>query len=242
MVMRRALFLLALPFAVPATGQQAAPVPASPEPPTHSAVTVAPAPASRAAFGQPAERVRAVDIPHWAKDAGHNGGATYIAQLDAEGRLISLRISQSSGSSAIDEAVLARAQTLVFKPARDVDGNPVRGSAIGRMSYARWDANSPGGGIAAYTCGDLVREHDWFAGANAGKPFPFAPKAVFYTVATVAGIEAGAAIGKATIEAELEQRDALWDLLLADCRKTPERLMLDLVDYPDIYRRLMDGY
>ena len=239
-MVRGALLLLAL--AVPAAGQQPSPVPAAPEPPKRPVVTIVPAPAPRAAFGEPAERVKAVDIPQWAKDAGHNGGATYIAKLDAEGRLVSLKISQSSGSTAIDAAVLARAQTLVFRPARDAGGNPVAGSAIGRMSYARWDRNSPGGGIATYTCGDLVREHDWFAAANAGKPFPFAPKAVFYTLATVAGVDAGAAIGKATIEAELEQRDAQWEILLAGCRKSPERLMLDLVDYTDIYGRVMDEY
>lgn len=238
----RGAAVFAFALAVPAAGQQSAPVVAPPETPAQPNVTVVPAPLSRAAFGAPAERVKTIDIPQWAKDEGHNGRASYIAQLDAEGRLLSVKISRSSGSAAIDDAVRARAQTLAYRPARDGGGNPVAGSAIGGMSYARWDRNSPGGGIDTYTCGDLVREHDWFAEANAGEPFPFAPKAVFYVLVTQARIATGGTIDRGTIDAEIAKRDALWDELLANCRKTQTRLVLDLVDHRDVYRRLMDEY
>lgn len=238
----RAAAILALALAAPAARQQAVPVAAPPETPAQPNVIVVPAPPSRAAFGAPAERVKTVDIPQWAKDAGHNGGATYIAQLDAEGRLRSVKISRSSGSPAIDEAVRTRAQNLAYRSARDAGGNPIAGPAIGGMSYARWDRNSPGGGIATYSCGDLVREHDWFFEANAGKPFPFAPKAMFYRAVTQARIESGGVSDDETFDAEMAQRDALWDELLASCRKTPTRLMLDIVDHRDVYQRLMDKY
>lgn len=245
-MMRGALLTVLLALTAPAAAQQAetAPAPeaqrADPAPPSN--VTFIPGPPPGASFWAQRERVKTVDIPQWAKDAGHNGSATYKATVGADGKLVSLDLMVSSLSDAIDAAVKARAETLSYAPATDKDGNPTSGPVLVRMSYARYDKDSPGGGIETYTCGDLVREYDWFNAAHDGLLTGFAPRTAFHTLGVRWRMEQRLPLDDASIDADIEARIESWPLLLERCREFPDRLLLSEIEYPETYQRLVDSY
>jgi TonB family protein len=189
-----------------------------------------------------AERVRSVDIPQWAKDEGHNGRATYTATVGPDGNLIALVLKESSMSPAIDEAVRARAEKLYYFAATDKDGNPVEGSVDVMIGYARHDADSQGGGIGDYTCGDLVREWDWFTAANAGRGKLFWPQNAFTSFTSVGQILAGERPSRAERAAMRAEREKMWTKIIKRCRKTPARLMLEEVDQPEAYANLVNSF
>jgi TonB family protein len=238
--MRAALLTALLALAASASAQRADTPPTAQAPSPN--LTVIPAPPPGASFWAQAEQVRTVDIPQWAKDAGHNGSAAYTATVGADGKLVALKLRVSSRSEAIDAAVKARAETLSYQPATDKDGNPVAGPVIIRMGYARYDKDSPGGGIDTYTCGDLVREYDWFYAANDGLLTGFAPRTAFNTLGARWRIEQGQPLDEASVDADIEARMDMWPKLLEKCRNHPEQLLLGEIDYPETYRRLVDSY
>lgn len=239
--MVRAAWLSALlALATSASAQQVDTRPTTSTP--SSNLTNIPAPPPGASFWAQAEKVRTVDIPQWAKDAGHNGSAAYTATVGADGKLVALNLRVSSRSEAIDAAVKARAETLSYRPATDKDGNPVAGPVNIRMGYARYDKDSPGGGIDTYTCGDLVREYDWFNAANDGLFTGFAPRTAFHTLGARWRIEQGQPLDEASMDADIEARMDMWPMLLEKCRNHPGRLLLGEIEYPETYRRLVDSY
>ena len=189
-----------------------------------------------------AERVGTVDIPQAAKDEGHNGSASYTATVAADGKLIALVLTESSMSPAIDEAVKARAQTLHYFPATDRDGNTIEGSVLVIASYARHDKDSPGGGIESYTCGDLVREWDWFTAANAGRRKLFWPQNAFTSLTSIEAMLQGVTPSREARLAARKEREDMWTKLIKRCRKTPARLMLDEVDQPVAYANLVNSF
>lgn len=240
--MMRGVAILALACGAPAAAQQA-----SAPPPAERAVapnvTIVPAPPPGPSVWARAEKVKRVDIPQWAKDAGHNGYATYIATVDADGKLVALELKVSSRSEAIDAAVRARAETLAYQPATDKDGNPAAGPVIIRMGYARFDATSPGGGIATYTCGDLVREHDWYHVANSGYDLAsFVPEDAYVLAGVNMLLAQPRKVDDAELDAEVARRRQMWGTLLDRCRKAPEMLMLEEVNHPEAFRQQIEKY
>ncbi len=235
--MMRGVLLLTLALAAPAASQNADP--ASPPVPVVRAVPMLPP-----SHPSPprAERVEAVDIPQAAKDAGHNGSAKYIATVGADGKLIALTLAESSMSPAIDAAVKARAETLWYSAATDKAGNKVEGTVEVRIGYARHDADSPGGGIATYTCGDLVREWDWFTAANAGRRKLFWLWNAYTSLPSIIAMQDGVMQNAEERVASRKARETMWAKLIKRCRKTPERLMLDEVDQPVAYANLVNSF
>ncbi|MEQ5787071.1 hypothetical protein J3454_04120 [Erythrobacter sp. NFXS35] len=240
-MVRGAAILLAV-AASPLAAQQAGPAP-------KANVLVIPAPKERSPHRFPkVEPVKTVDIPQWAKDAGHNGHAIYTAIVAPDDTLISLELKRSSGSAAIDAAVKARAETLWYRAGTDAAGNPVESEIPVRIRYARFDEDSPGGGIDAYSCRDLVREEDWFHAANADREDPvllgdvFLPELVYLTLGSMLRLERGEPTDDATVDADIAARKIMWQSLLERCQKTPERLLLDEVDHPEAFRRQMLRY
>jgi TonB family protein len=189
-----------------------------------------------------AQTVKGVDILQSAKDAGHNGRATYTATVGADGKLIALTLKESSMSPAIDEAVRARAEGLYYFPATDKDGNKVEAMVDVAFGYARHDADSPGGGIEDYTCGDLVREWDWFTAANAQRRKLFWPHNAYTSLTTIETMRKGQTPDPKARLALRQQREEMWVKLIDRCRKTPERLMLKEVDQPDAYANLVNSF
>jgi TonB family protein len=226
---------LALALAAPAAAQQAEPTPA---PVVRTLPTLAP----RHPQLVRAERVKAVDIPQAAKDAGHNGNATYTATVGPDGKLTALVLKVSSMSPAIDEAVKARAEKLYYFPATDAAGNKIEGTVDVFIGYARHDSDSPGGGIETYTCGDLIREYDWFTAANAGRRKLFWPQNAYTSLTSVGQLLAGERPKPQERMAVRAKREKMWANLIKPCRKKPEKLMLSEVDQPEDYRRLVNSF
>lgn len=231
--MRRGVLVLLALAASPLAAQQSVPAPpvrSVPMPPERN-----PRPAS-------AQRIAAVDIPQAAKDEGHNGSATYTATVGADGKLIALALKESSMSPAIDAAVKARAEMLRYSAATDKDGTRVEGSVDVRAGYARHDKDSPGGGIESYTCGDLVREWDWFTAANTGRRKLFWPHNAYTSLTSIEAMRQGEVPSRETRLAARTEREKMWAKLIKRCRKTPGRLMLDEVDQPVAYANLVNSF
>jgi TonB family protein len=186
--------------------------------------------------------MRTVDISQAAKDAGHNGTATYTATVGANGKLIALTLKQSSMSPAIDEAVKERARQLSYFPATDMDGNTIEGSVDVRGGYARHNEDSPGGGIATYTCGDLVREWDWFTAANAGRGRMFRPHNAYASLTAIQEMLQDVVPSREKRLLARAQREAMWLKLIKRCRKKPAGLMLEEVDQPEAYASLVNSF
>ncbi|MCZ8370321.1 MAG: TonB family protein [Porphyrobacter sp.] len=181
-------------------------------------------------------------MPQAAKDEGHNGRATYTATVGADGKLVALVLKESSMSPAIDAAVKARAEKLYYFPATDKDGNKVAGTVDVSMAYARHDSDSPGGGMQTYTCGDLVREWDWFTAANAARRKLFWPHNAFTSLTAIEAMRQGSTPSREARLAARAEREAAWAKLIKRCRKTPARLMLEEVDQPEAYANLVKAF
>jgi hypothetical protein len=237
-MVRGALALMVL-AATPLAAQAADPAPKPVPAPVRRSVAQLPP-----GFPSPpvAERITALDIPQAAKDAGHNGAATYIASIGPDGTLIALTLKESSMSPAIDAVVRARAERLSYQPSRDEAGKAIAGTVEVRASYARYDADSPGGGIETYTCGDLVREWDWFTAANARRRKLFWPHNAYTSLTSVEAMRQGITPSREDRLMVRAQREKMWAKLIKRCRKQPTRLMLAEVDQPQAYANLVDSF
>ena len=65
------------------------------------------------------------DYPPSAMRAREQGAVRIAVCLNALGRVHDVRLVQSSGSTALDEATLKGAKRLRFRPALDEEGNPI---------------------------------------------------------------------------------------------------------------------
>lgn len=202
---------------------------------------VIPGPTSCRSLWPKVKRVKSVDIPQAAKDAGHNGRATYSVTIGSDGGVTAIGLTKSSGSDAIDEAVKRRAQTLDYSPAIDKNCEPTRGKVSVTMEYARFDKDSPGGGLEAYTCGHMLRERDWHEAANTDRNALFIPRLAYLITGSMVRMEQGEDLDTAMMDAEIEKRTVMWDALVERCRMKPETPLLDEVDHPDMYRRQVDS-
>jgi len=187
-------------------------------------------------------RIADFDIPREAKDEGHNGAVIWTAAIGADGKLIDLVLKRSSNSDAIDEAGRLRAADAYYFPATHSDGGKVTGTVDVRLEYARWDKDSPGGGIDTYLCSDLTRESDWFASANDDTTKIFALENFFVSLPSVAAMEQGTIWSRAEREASRKKRGKEWTALLRACEKRPDALMLDMVKEREFYRLLVQSF
>ena len=239
--MVRGALLLALAFAAPSAAQMAVPVPV-PVPVPAPNVRAVPMPPRSHPEPVRFQLAKTADIPQAAKDEGHNGTATYIARVGADSKLIALELKESSGSAAIDDAVRKQAESLWYLAATDKAGNAVEGAVDVRLSYARHDSDSPGGGIETYTCGDLVREWDWFTAANAGRRKLFWPHNAYTSLASMMAMQDGVTQSAEQRLSSRKARETMWAALTTRCREAPEQLMLDEVDQPVAYANLVNSF
>lgn len=187
-------------------------------------------------------RIGALDIPQAAKDAGHNGTVIWTATIGADGKLADLALKRSSNSPAIDAAARAAIESAYLFPATDREGNKIEGTADVRLDYARWNPSSPGGGLEDYLCSDLVRETQWFAKANAGKPGIFRLENYFVSYPTLASLQAGTVPSPEERKKIRAEREADWADLLRTCRKQPDRRFLDMVEDPEFFREMVGTF
>jgi protein TonB len=86
--------------------------------------------------GRRAEWITTDDYPGSAQRAGEEGTTGIRVQIDAEGRVQSCTVTQSSGSSTLDDATCRLYQRRArFNPAKDTAGNKIATSYNDRV---RW--------------------------------------------------------------------------------------------------------
>jgi TonB family protein len=186
---------------------------------------------------------KAIDIPQAAKDAGHNGRATWRIAVSADGRATSLDLVRSSNSPAIDEAARARLAGATYLPATDAEGKPVAGTVDVFLDYARWDKDTPGGGIADYRCADLVREHDWFFTAKPAGDTRIFPLENFHDAVVMAPWRlANPGVSREAVAARRQEMKRAWQKVVDGCRRHPDALLLDRVEDPAGFRRWVEAF
>lgn len=186
--------------------------------------------------------LQAIDIPQWAKDAGHNGRAVYRVTAGADGRITAITLHDSSRSAAIDEAALKSIQSAAFRHATDREGNPVAAVLYIFRPFSRWDDGSPGGGLDTYRCADLTREYDWFGKAfhNLGSP-TFALEDFYVRLNVRADKEKGGRRDPAAVSKQIGKSRAQWLGIVKACRKEPDTPLLDKIDDAAGFRALVES-
>lgn len=182
-----------------------------------------------------------VDIPQWAKDEGHNGRATYWVGITPDGKLDAIQLFQSSGSKAIDDAVMEAITSATFFHGTNKDGTPSFDQIKVWMEYARWDDESIGGGLDDYRCGDLTKEYDWFTKANGDKKI-FALQNFYVSRDMLANVENIDRTNRKATEKQLAKYTREWMSLVKTCRKTPDALLLDKVKDPKSFRMWVESF
>ncbi|MGB3806149.1 MAG: TonB family protein [Erythrobacter sp.] len=242
-----AAFLFAAPFSAPGSFAQEAP---AAEAENSADVEIAPraiaVPAPTLARRHPSKPIYLndgkLDIPQWAKDAGHNGSAIYTATVGPDGKLVSLVLKQSSNSQAIDEAVRQHAEAMYYAAGTNAAGEPIEGTIDVYMAYARFDSGSPGGGMVDYTCADFIREYDWFKSVHPGDRPMFWPENAFTSLTNVALLTGGQQPSIEERRANRRQSKKEWERLITACRRKPQTLLLDHIQERESYRDLVESF
>ncbi|MEM6586631.1 MAG: hypothetical protein AAF692_12840, partial [Pseudomonadota bacterium] len=143
---------------------------------------------------------------------------------------------------AIDAAANARAEQLRYTAATNHEGEGVESTIAVYLGYARYDADSPGGGFDDYTCGDMLREYEWFSENSAGYRKVFWPKNAFILLPSLAKFVGGETTTFKERETMREDRRKEWRKLTKRCAKAPERLFLDEVDDREFYLTVAEGF
>ncbi len=241
-----AALMLAVMISPNSVAQEALPkehnAPHSEEAAAHALSIPVPAPMKRHPSNPIFLRGDPLDIPQWAKDEGHNGFAVYTATVGTDGNLVSLVLKRSSNSAAIDEAVRRRAEAMYYAAGTNAAGEKVESSVDVRMSYARFDTDSPGGGIVDYTCADLIREYDWFKIAHpSGRPI-FWPENAFTSLTNMTLVIGGSQPSIEERRANRRQGEKAWDKLIRQCRREPQTLLLDHIAQRESFRDLVEAF
>jgi protein TonB len=112
-------------------------------PPAPPSPAVAPAPPAApvinkaaGAKGNPAEWVSTDDYPPSSLRAQEEGTSAIAWDINAAGRVENCRVTQSSGSSALDRAACAAiTRRGRYSPALDQSGNPIRSTSSRRVTW-----------------------------------------------------------------------------------------------------------
>jgi TonB family protein len=156
--------------------------------------------------------------PAAAMSAGEFGEVTLSGIIGEDGKFQEAKIGVSSRSTAIDAAALAAVPTMLFEPARDADGKPLSVPANLPLEYSQTDFHGPRG-LAHYQCGQFVRDYDWWY-----RTWPAEKQdRVFKTLrgfVVLADLKSGKTSGDFASE---------WKRAIESCRKSPDKLMLDML-------------
>ncbi|WP_157216632.1 TonB family protein [Flavisphingomonas formosensis] len=169
------------------------------------------------------------EFPEGAREAGEFGKAIVSGIVGADGRMTEASIALSTRSARLDAAALAAAQASLFDPARDAAGTAI--AVPVRMPFEFSNAKGPGkgGGVLRYRCDQVVRDYDWWYAtwpADAHDDF-YLMTLGFSMIAksrTAKGELDPSAMGK--VNRDFDER---WRAAVETCRKTPERLFIDVL-------------
>lgn len=80
-------------------------------------------------------RVEKEDYPESALAAGEQGTSGFMLDIDSAGKVSNCSITNSSGSSALDQKACVLAAKWSFEPARDIDGKPTFGKSKHMLNW-----------------------------------------------------------------------------------------------------------
>lgn len=157
--------------------------------------------------------------PEAARLAGEFGEVIVSGVVGEDGRLREPKIEVSSRSTAVDAAALASVPSMLFKPARDVEGKPLAIPAKLSLEYGHVDFRGPRG-VAQYRCDQFVRDYDWWY-----RTWPSGQQdRIFKTLrgyVVLAEMQSG--------KMSQVNFDSEWKAAIEACRSSPDKLMLDLL-------------
>jgi TonB family protein len=154
--------------------------------------------------------------PEAARSAGEFGEVVLSARIDEDGKVREPAVSVSSRSAAIDAAALASVASMLFEPARDVDGKPLSLWVDLALEFAHVNFRGEAS-LATYRCDQFVRDYDWWyrtwpTGVN---------DRIFKTVRGYVYV--------AHTDLKAGAFDAEWKAAIESCRASPNKLMLDML-------------
>jgi TonB family protein len=156
--------------------------------------------------------------PEAARLAGEFGEVVISGIIGEDGKVREPKIKVSSRSSSIDSAALASIPAMLFEPARDAEGNPLSIPADLALEFGHVDFRGPRG-LSQYRCEQFVRDYDWWY-----RTWPAdAQDRIFKTLrgyVALSGMQSGKPAG---------DFDSEWKATIEACRKSPGRLMLDML-------------
>jgi TonB family protein len=156
--------------------------------------------------------------PEAAMSAGEFGEVTLSGIIGEDGKFREAKVRVSSRSALIDATALAAAPSMLFEPARDADGKPLSIPANLPLEYSQTDFHGHRG-VAHYQCGQFVRDSDWWY-----RTWPADKQdRIFKTLrgfVLLADMRSGKASGDFASE---------WKQAIESCRRSPDKLMLDML-------------
>lgn len=163
------------------------------------------------------------EVPEAARAKGAHGKVVVSAIVGADGRLAEAMVKESSRSPELDAAALTAASAARFEPARDANGKPLAIVLDFAFSYSNIWKTGKMDDVLRYGCRQFILDQDWWAATWPGK------RSEIYEMTS--GVSASAELfGSADFKASSADFKARWEKALADCRKMPDRLFVDLIE------------
>lgn len=178
-----------------------------------------------------------VPYPESARAIGAHGTVTVSIVVGIDGKPSEVVVTTSSHSSELDDWALALARAAVFEPAKDAQGDPVSARVTIPVLISGAAMTRQRRGLLDYSCGQFIRDEDWWAATSPGKKSEIYN--IAYGAATIA--QNGLSSVKA-FEASKKAFVASWSRAIGDCKKTPNALFIDVIQpYGPMLRRLWEA-
>jgi TonB family protein len=215
-------------FSIGAAAEDAAPPPVS-----------APNPAPASAKFTPPKFLSGPEpiFPDAAKAAGEHGKVVVSGTIDVDGRLHDPKVDVSSKSELLDASALAAATAAVFEPARDEHGVAIAKHAQVPYDFSNARTAGKGGGALRYRCDQFVRDYDWWY-----KTWPADQHDDFYLM--VLGYDSLIALRSGNLGDIAESNknfESHWRATIEDCRKSPDKLFVDVIEPEGPFLRRLAG-
>jgi TonB family protein len=181
------------------------------------------------------------EFPDAAKAAGEFGKVAVSGTIGVDGKLHDAKVTLSSNSALLDASALTAANAAVFEPAHDAQGAAIAVPA--NIPYDFSNAKSPGkgGGALRYKCDQFVRDYDWWY-----KTWPADKHDDFYLMvlgysSLAQSQHAGGGVDLSKFADSNEDFNSRWHKTVEECRKTPDKLFIDVIEPEGPFLRRLAG-
>lgn len=170
-----------------------------------------------------------VEIPDWAREAGHNGVVTVRALVGPDGKATGVEVVTSSNSSAIDAAAVEEALALRYEPATSGNGEPTVGHFDMQFRYGQ-STTPRGESYGAYTCKAMISELRWYSAANPETADFFNPQSRYTRLVVWQRRRDQPRMTVKEADESERQRLPMWEALVERCESNPDSLFVDQME------------